>query len=99
MNTVGRGKMPNLARNLIDSNAVQTFADWINSMGATPALAPPVLAPASGIFTNGVILTLQPPDGDATLYYTWTAHCQRPPGRSTPGGLISHRARCLRQCV
>jgi len=63
-------KMPNLARNLIDSNAVQTFAAWINSMGATPALAPPVLAPASGIFTNFVTLTMQPPDASAVLYYT-----------------------------
>jgi hypothetical protein len=71
MNTVNPAiKMPNLARNLIDSNAVQTFAAWINSMGATPALAPPVVAPASGIFTNGVALTLQPPDGIAALYYT-----------------------------
>jgi uncharacterized repeat protein (TIGR03806 family) len=63
-------KMPNLARNLIDSNAVQPFVAWINSMGATPALAPPLLAPASGIFTNFVTLAMQPPDANAVLYYT-----------------------------
>lgn len=63
-------KMPNLARNMIDSNAVQLMAAWINSMGATPALAPPVLNPAPGIFTNSVTLTLQPPDASAVLYYT-----------------------------
>jgi len=63
-------QMPPLARNTIDSNAVAEMADWINSLGGTPALAPPVLTPASGIFTNQVTLTLQPPDGIAALYYT-----------------------------
>ena len=63
-------KMPPLARNLIDSNAVAVMAGWINSLGGTPALAPPVLTPAPGIFTNQVTLALQPPDGQAALYYT-----------------------------
>ena len=63
-------KMPPLARNLIDTNAVQVMAAWINTLGGTPAEAPPSLAPASGIFTNSVALTLQPPDANATLYYT-----------------------------
>jgi hypothetical protein len=63
-------QMPPLARNLIDTNAVQVMADWINSLGGTPALAPPTLTPASGIFTNFVTLTLQPPDANSTLYYT-----------------------------
>jgi hypothetical protein len=71
MNTVSPTiKMPPLARNLIDTNAVQAMADWINSLGGTPALAPPVLTPASGIFTNFVTLTLQPPDTNAAIYYT-----------------------------
>ncbi|HEY3861831.1 MAG TPA: chitobiase/beta-hexosaminidase C-terminal domain-containing protein [Verrucomicrobiae bacterium] len=63
-------KMPPLARNLIDTNAVQVMAAWINSLGGTPALAPPVLAPAGGLFTNSLTLTLQPPDANAVLYYT-----------------------------
>jgi hypothetical protein len=71
MNTLAVNRqMPPLARNMIDSNAVAEMADWINSLGGTPALAPPVLTPASGIFTNQVALTLQPPDGIAALYYT-----------------------------
>jgi mono/diheme cytochrome c family protein len=71
MNTLDvNHQMPPLARNTIDSNAVAEMADWINSLGGTPALAPPVLTPASGIFTNQVTLTLQPPDGIAALYYT-----------------------------
>jgi hypothetical protein len=63
-------KMPPLDRNTIDTNAVATMAAWINSLGGTPALAPPVLMPASGTFTNLVTLTLLPPDPNATLYYT-----------------------------
>ncbi len=71
MNTVDPTiKMPPLDRNTIDTNAVQLMAAWINSLGGTPALAPPVLSPASGVFTNQVTLTLMPPDTDATLYYT-----------------------------
>jgi hypothetical protein len=38
-------QMPPLARNLIDTNAVQVMADWINSLGGTPALPPPTLTP------------------------------------------------------
>ncbi|HWY74291.1 MAG TPA: PA14 domain-containing protein, partial [Verrucomicrobiae bacterium] len=63
-------KMPPLARNLIDTNAVTTLAAWINSLGGTPALAPPILTPASGIYTNQVTLTLQSPDTNVALYYT-----------------------------
>ncbi len=37
MNTNAPGiKMPPLARNLIDTNAVQVFTDWINSLPACP---------------------------------------------------------------
>lgn len=63
-------KMPPLARNTIDTNAVPAIAQWINSLGGTPALAPPLLSPAGGAFTNQVTLTLQPPDPNATIYYT-----------------------------
>jgi hypothetical protein len=71
MNTLQAAiKMPPLARNLIDTNAVAVMAEWINSLGGTPALAPPALTPAPGIFTNEVTLTLQPPDPNAALYYT-----------------------------
>jgi hypothetical protein len=71
MNTVTPGiKMPPLDRYMIDSNAVAMMAGWINSLGGTPALAPPVLTPAAGIFTNEVTLTLESPDTNAALYYT-----------------------------
>jgi uncharacterized repeat protein (TIGR03806 family) len=63
-------KMPPLDRNTIDANAVALMAEWINSLGGTPALAPPVLIPSPGIFTNQVTVTVQAPDTNATIYYT-----------------------------
>ena len=63
-------QMPPLARNLIDTNAVQVMADWINSLPGTPALAPPVISPGGGTFTGPVLVTLQPPDTNATVFYT-----------------------------
>jgi hypothetical protein len=62
--------MPPLARNLIDTNAVQVLASWINSLGGTPAEPPPILAPAAGLYTNSVELSLQAPDANAAIYYT-----------------------------
>jgi hypothetical protein len=63
-------KMPPLARNLIDTNAVQVFADWINSLPGTPALAPPVITPNGGSYTSSVGVALTPPNGNASIYYT-----------------------------
>jgi mono/diheme cytochrome c family protein len=63
-------KMPPLARNLVDSNAVAAMAGWINSLPGTPAEAPPTIVPAGGTFTGSVSITLQPPDTNAVLYYT-----------------------------
>jgi hypothetical protein len=71
MNTTNASiKMPPLARNLIDTNAVQIVADWINSLPGAPAEAPPVIIPSSGTFTGGVTVTILPPDPDASIYYT-----------------------------
>jgi mono/diheme cytochrome c family protein len=63
-------QMPPIARNLIDTNAVQVLTDWINSLPGTPALAPPVITPNGGVFSKSVSVTLTPPDTNATLYYT-----------------------------
>jgi len=71
MNTVDPSiKMPPLARNVIDSNAVNELAAWINSLPGTPAEAPPVITPPGGTFAGSVNVTLIPPDTNATLYYT-----------------------------
>ena len=71
MNTnVAAIKMPPLARNLIDTNAVEVFADWINSLPGTPALAPPVITPAGGSYTSSIGVTLAPTAGTPAIYYT-----------------------------
>lgn len=63
-------KMPPLARNVVDSNAMAVVTAWINSLPGTPALAPPAITPAGGTFNGSVNITLQPPDSSASLYYT-----------------------------
>jgi mono/diheme cytochrome c family protein len=68
--TNGNIKMPPLARNLIDTNAVIAFAAWINSLPGTPALAPPAITPNGGSYIGSVSVSLAPPDTNASLYYT-----------------------------
>ena len=63
-------KMPPLARNLIDANAVQVFTDWIDSLPGIPALAPPAITPNGGSFVTPVTVALQAPDTNAAIYYT-----------------------------
>ena len=71
MNTTNNAvKMPSLARNLIDTNAVQVIGAWINSLPGTPAEPPPTITPAAGTYLGAVNVSLQPPDPNATLYYT-----------------------------
>jgi uncharacterized repeat protein (TIGR03806 family) len=71
MNTVDPNiKMPNLDRNVIDTNAVAVMAAWINSLPGTPAELPPTINPNGGVFAGSVNVTLVPPDTNATLYYT-----------------------------
>src|SRR2546429_1620533 len=38
-------RSPTLARNLLDTNAAITIADWINSLPGVPALDPPTIQP------------------------------------------------------
>jgi uncharacterized repeat protein (TIGR03806 family) len=63
-------KMPPLARNLVDTNAMSVLTDWINSLPGIPALAPPTIAPPGGVFQNSVSISLQSTNGGDDLYYT-----------------------------
>jgi uncharacterized repeat protein (TIGR03806 family) len=63
-------QMPTLARNLIDTNAVQVVGDWINSLPGTPALAPPDIIPDGGSFYGSVAVILQHSNTLAAIRYT-----------------------------
>ena len=63
-------QMPPLASSLVDTNAMAVVVDFINSLAGTPALAPPVLTPSGGTNYGPVSITVQPPDTNATVYYT-----------------------------
>jgi len=63
-------KMPPLARNLVDTSAMSVLTDWINSLSGTNAVAPPTIAPAGGVFTTSVSISLQSTNGGDDLYFT-----------------------------
>ncbi len=63
-------RMPPLARQLVDSNAVAVLEDWINSLPGTPAEAPPIIAPNGGLFFNNISVSLASADTNAGIYYT-----------------------------
>jgi uncharacterized repeat protein (TIGR03806 family) len=63
-------KMPPLARNLVDADAVSLLADWINSLPGTPALPPPTVTPPGGAVLGPLTVTLQDSNPTAQLYYT-----------------------------
>ena len=63
-------KMPPLARNTIDTNAIGIIGQWINSLPGTPTLPPPIIAPAGGQFDSPVSVTVQYLDTNAIVRYT-----------------------------
>jgi hypothetical protein len=63
-------RMPPIARQLIDSNAVSVLEDWINSLPGTPAQAPPTITPNGGQFYGQVNIGLTAADNNASIYYT-----------------------------
>ncbi|HVV72012.1 MAG TPA: chitobiase/beta-hexosaminidase C-terminal domain-containing protein, partial [Verrucomicrobiae bacterium] len=63
-------KMPQLARNLVDANAMSVVADWINSLPGTPALPPPSIVPGGGTFSGKVTVALLDFAPGVTIRYT-----------------------------
>jgi uncharacterized repeat protein (TIGR03806 family) len=62
-------EMPPLARNVIDTNAVNLMAAWINRLPGTPALAPPTIIPRD-TGAGSIAVTLQHSDPSAQIRYT-----------------------------
>ncbi|HVV71472.1 MAG TPA: chitobiase/beta-hexosaminidase C-terminal domain-containing protein, partial [Verrucomicrobiae bacterium] len=63
-------RMPQLARNLVDTNAMSVVADWINSLPGTPALPPPSIVPGGGTFSGQVTVALLDSAPGVTIRYT-----------------------------
>jgi cytochrome c553 len=63
-------KMPQLARNLVDTDAMTVIAAWINRLAGTPGLPPPSIVPNGGVFSGPLTISLQHPDTNASLRYT-----------------------------
>lgn len=63
-------KMPPLARNVVDTEAVAVLAAWINGLPGVPALPPPDIAPAGGSFVGAASVSISDADTAAIIRYT-----------------------------
>ena len=73
-------KMPPLAHNLVDRQAVQMLRDWIHSLPGPPVLAPPMFDPPGADFKNRFGSRFAPTSG-AVIRYTLDGSV---PTRSSP---------------
>ena len=69
-NAAAKVQMPPLARNLIDTNAVELIAKWINSLPGTPALAPPQITPSGGTFVGSIQVSMTALSSNSVIRYT-----------------------------
>ncbi len=81
-------KMPPLGHYLVDTNGMAVMAAWINSLPGIPALPPPAINPAGASFVNAIQVALQPPDTNATLYYTLDGSLPTPASFAYAGPFI-----------
>jgi len=88
-------KMPPLARNLIDTNAVSVLAGWINSLPGIPALPPPVITPNGGSFQALVPVTVTNLNPNATIYYTLDGSLPTTNSLRYPGSLTFYNSATL----
>jgi hypothetical protein len=63
-------RMPPLARNLLDAEALSVIAQWIDSLPGTPALPPPAILPEERNFADEALVEIVHPDPLATVRYT-----------------------------
>lgn len=95
-------KMPPLAHNLIDREAVQLLREWIHSLPGPPVLAPPLFDPPGADFKQPIRLTLRDDAAGAVIRYTLDGTV---PTKSSPPyehplditGPVTVRAKAFRQ--
>jgi uncharacterized repeat protein (TIGR03806 family) len=68
-NTTETFKMPQLARNEIDTQGMALLRQWIESLPGPPVLPPPTISPRGGNYSQPVQVTLKSELG-ATIRYT-----------------------------
>ena len=81
VNTLEPVKMPPLAHEVIDQEAVRLLEAWITSLGGPPVAVPPTIQPRGGDFRGPVRVTLTSTDPDAVIRYTLDGAA---PGKSSP---------------
>jgi hypothetical protein len=70
VNTVEAMKMPPLAHELPDRQAVTLLRQWIESMPGPTVLAPPTFSPRGGGYKEPIEVTLKQPEAGVTIHYT-----------------------------
>jgi uncharacterized repeat protein (TIGR03806 family) len=81
VNTLEPIKMPPLAHEVLDREAVLLLEAWIKSIPGPPVAVPPIIRPEGGDFRGAVRVTLSSPDPDALICYTLDGTA---PGKSSP---------------
>jgi len=70
VNTVEAIKMPPLAHQVLDQQAVALLRQWIQSLPGPPVLEPPMISPRGGNFDKPVEVKLEDSEPGAVIHYT-----------------------------
>ena len=70
VNTVEPIKMPPLAHEMLDKQAVTLLRQWIESMPGPPVLEPPAISPRGGDYDKPVEVTIKESEPGVSIHYT-----------------------------
>jgi uncharacterized repeat protein (TIGR03806 family) len=70
VNTLEPLKMPPLAHETLDRDAVELLREWIQSLPGPPTLEPPTIGPKGGDFKSTIKVSLRHPEAGAVIRYT-----------------------------
>jgi uncharacterized repeat protein (TIGR03806 family) len=79
VNTLEPLKMPPLAHETLDRDAVEMLREWIRSLPGPPTLDPPAMEPKGGEFKSAIKVSLKHPEPGVVIRYTLDGS---PPGRN-----------------